>query len=202
MRSKHSRSPPIMKVSSPFSAPCLLPVTGASSILAPLPARWQANLRLTVGLMVLESISTAPSRMPSMMPPLPSTTSSIAAVSLTMVQIIPASRAASAGLPATRAPACARAFVFPGVRLKTVTLYPAFTRFSAMGWPIIPRPIKAIDSGISVLLLRHCPLSLALCHLSPVVHLLPRMAVSWAGSSKILNNGPTTADKGLMTKDK
>src|SRR5437667_6657610 len=151
-RSRTSRSPPIMNVSSPFSAPCLLPVTGASSQAAPFPALRQASLRLTLGLIVLESITMAPARRVSRIPPLPVTTSSTAAVSLTMIMTTSAWRAASAGLATTVAPAFSRASALLRVRLNVVTLCPVLTRFRAMGWPMMPRPTKPMDCAMRYLL--------------------------------------------------
>jgi hypothetical protein len=77
----------------------------------------QAILRLTAGLMVLESITIAPERNVSRMPSLPVTTLSTAAESLTMMMTMSASRAASAGDCGHARARRLSAAVFPGVRL-------------------------------------------------------------------------------------
>ncbi len=48
----------------------------------------------------------------------------------------------SAGSFATAAPALARMPHFAGERFQTSSGVPAFARFSAIGWPIVPRPMK------------------------------------------------------------
>ena len=76
-----------------------------------------ARRRILEEALVLESIRMAPGRIVSSTPPFPQTTSSTAALSLTMVTITSASRAASAGLDATRAPARSSGSALLRVRL-------------------------------------------------------------------------------------
>lgn len=63
---------------------------------------------------------------------------------LTIVITTSAPAAASFGEDATAAPCSARGAALDAVRLNTVTGYPAFNRFEAIGAPIVPRPINPI----------------------------------------------------------
>ena len=78
-------SPPTMMVSVPSRAPLSPPLTGASSILTPLAASIAETLRVTLGEMVLMSITTSPPCAPSMTPSRPSMTSLTASESVTIV---------------------------------------------------------------------------------------------------------------------
>src|SRR6185369_9112427 len=80
-----------------------------------------------------------PSLKDSAAPCAPNSTLSTAWVSETQTQTTSAPPAASAGELAARAPST----FLPGVRFHTDTSCPAFTRFSAMGRPMIPRPKNA-----------------------------------------------------------
>src|SRR5205085_11785185 len=55
-----------------------------------------------------------------------------------------ASRMASAGDSAKRAPFLANGLHFSALRFQTVSLYPALRRFDAMPPPMVPRPRKEI----------------------------------------------------------
>src|ERR1041385_163223 len=88
--------------------------------------------------MVLESTMIAPSLTVSAAPCVPNRTLSTAWVSETHTQTTSAPVAASAGDPAKRAPSTSL-----GVRFHTDTSCPAFTRFNAIGRPMIPKPKNA-----------------------------------------------------------
>ncbi len=88
------------------------------------------------------SISTVPGRTPSNTPFGPASTSSTSGESGTIVMTTVASRATSAGLPATCAPARASVSTGPRLRLCTTSVWPALIRLSAIGRPIRPRPMK------------------------------------------------------------
>src|SRR5580765_4147911 len=75
----------------------------------------------------------------------PKSTTSTAFVSETHIQTTSAPLAASAGDSAVRAPS----ILLPGVRFQTATSFPAFTRFAAIGRPIMPSPKNATRIAIS-----------------------------------------------------
>ena len=72
-------------------------------------------------------------------PSLPKITCSTASVSETQSHTTSAPCAAAAGVGAIAAPST----ILPGVRFHTVTSWPAFTRFVAIAWPMIPNPRNA-----------------------------------------------------------
>jgi len=69
-------------------------------------------------------------------------TASIAAPSASIRMTTSHCLKTSADAPATRAPAAASGAHFAGERFQTRSGAPAFTRLSAMGSPIAPRPMK------------------------------------------------------------
>src|SRR5579864_3096373 len=89
--------------------------------------------------MVLESITTTPCWSDGSTPSGANSRRSTAAVSATHIQMTSAFLAASAGEIAVRAPSTG----CPALRFHTATSCPAFTRFAAIGRPIIPKPRKA-----------------------------------------------------------
>src|SRR6266851_3362233 len=132
-------SPPAIKMSVPFSAPDFDPVTGASTYLAPRAFTRSPNFLVAEGEIVLESTTTMPSLSDSSTPCGPNKTCSTALVSETHIHTTSAPLAASAGDAAMRAPSTS----LPGERFQAATSWPAFSRFAAIGRPIIPRPKKA-----------------------------------------------------------
>src|SRR5439155_23042235 len=110
------------------------PVTGESTHWTPFPCTRWANLVVADGEIVLESAMITPSVNDCSTPSAPNTTLSTAAVSETQSHTTSAPCAASAGEVAGRAPST----TFPGVRFQNETSCPAFTRFVAIAWPMIP----------------------------------------------------------------
>ncbi len=131
--------PPTMNSSCADSAPTFDPVTGASTNSAPLARTRAAKSSVASGAMVLESTTVTPGRSTDSTPPGPKSTLSTALVSATHIQTTSASFAASAGVAAVRAPS-----TLFGERFHTVTSCPAFTKFAAIGRPMIPNPKYAI----------------------------------------------------------
>ena len=118
-RSNCSASPPTMMLSVPRAAPSLPPLTGASSMWAPFSASFPAMAWVWMGLMVLQSMTSAPSRRPWMAPSGPNRTSSTSGVSLTQTTITSHRAASSAGLPAARAPLSTNGSILAAVRFQT-----------------------------------------------------------------------------------
>jgi hypothetical protein len=79
-----------------------------------------------------------------MTPSGPRITASTSGVSLTQVMMTSAARAASRGDAARRAPALATGSSRSRVRLCTVTVWPALSKFAAMAAPMVPMPINAM----------------------------------------------------------
>src|SRR5258708_26001276 len=131
--------PPTIKISVPFSAAILDPVTGASRSSQPCSCKSNINCKLAEGEMVLESTTMVPLPSPSTAPCGPKITCLTALVSETQGHTPSLPLAASAGVRAVLAPGTSG----PGVRFQTVTSCPALARFVAMGRPIIPNPKKA-----------------------------------------------------------
>ena len=73
-------------------------------------------------------------------------TRSTSGVSGSIVMTMVDARATSAGEPAAVAPAAASSSTAPRLRLCTVNVCPAFSRWPAIGLPITPKPIKPMSS--------------------------------------------------------
>ena len=125
-----------------------LPVTGASSNSRPCCAASPASSAIHAGLTVLDSMRIASEPAAASAPSLPSQTAREAASSASMLMMIEAPFAASAGVDARRAPASTNACAFAAVRLYTTTENPAFSRFAAMPPPIVPSPSIATVSAM------------------------------------------------------
>ena len=134
-------SPPTIKTSSPFSAPHVPPVTGASRYSTPRAAASAAIRFARTTDTVLESTSTLPRRNASRAPP-PHSTASSAAGSLTMVIKISACAAASRALDATFAPDFANSSVLLLVRFHMTTGNSAFSKIQRHGPSHQPQPDK------------------------------------------------------------
>jgi hypothetical protein len=141
---KTAASPPTMMVRVPSRAPVSPPLTGASSILTPFAANEAETLLVTLGEMVLMSISTSPSCAPSATPPLPRTTSFTASESVSIVMTTSTRSAVAFGEGEDDAPAETSSSTPGLLLLQTVRSNPDFSRFRAMGLPIIPSPMKPI----------------------------------------------------------
>lgn len=94
------------------------------------------------------SISSAPDLTFSRMPSGPYAMASTCGEAGTIVITTLASRTASAIEPAAVPPAAARRSSLSCSSVKPVTSYPALTRFSDMGEPMMPRPIHAIEGRV------------------------------------------------------
>src|SRR5919112_790897 len=147
-RPKSSSLPPTMMESVPSMAPTSPPLTGASSIEAPRSSASPASSSVTTGEIVLMSTIRAPSLTPSSTPSSPASTSSTCGESGSMVMIMSDRSAPSLGFSATVAPS--RSSAFSRVRLYATSSWPASMRFSAIGLPMIPSPIKPTASAMSL----------------------------------------------------
>src|SRR5215203_3073303 len=140
-RSKSSSLPPTMMERVPSMAPTSPPLTGASSIEAPRSWALSANSSVTTGEIVLISTTRAPSLTPSSTPSSPASTSSTCGESGSMVMMM-------SDCSATVAPSSSSAF--SRVRLYATRSWPASMRFSAIGLPMIPSPMKPTVSAMSL----------------------------------------------------
>ena len=132
-----------MKTSSPFSAPQVPPVTGASRKSMPRSAHRAASRRASSGETVLESMNRLPRFSASSAPCAPNITSSSAGGSLTMVISTSTCAASSRGFAASFAPSRTRSSAFDFVRFHTTSGNPAFSKLRPMGLPISPSPIRS-----------------------------------------------------------
>ncbi len=121
IRANVASSPPTMIDSDPLTAPISPPLTGASSIVAPLDATTAARRVVAAGEMLLMSMTTALGRSAETTPCGPVRTSSTSGVSGSMVMTIGARRATSAGDPAAVAPDATSSSTGPRLRLCTTS---------------------------------------------------------------------------------
>ncbi len=147
--SKTALSPPTMIESAASIAPCSPPDTGASSIFTPLAASALPTFCDTIGEIVDMSAKISPGFAPSMMPSLPSATSSTSGEFGSIVMRTSDCAATSRGVPADFAPAPTSSSTGPRLRLWTTSGYPALRRFLAMGRPMIPRPMNPITCAMA-----------------------------------------------------
>ena len=148
---KSSSDPPAMITSVPVSALGGPPETGASIMPVPWSARSRWAMRRDVsGSAVEKSTSIFPSARPSTNLPSPNSRSSSAAVLKTHVKMTSQSRASSAGLPASFAPAAKNGGSRSLFRAQTVRGRPCFSRRCAIAPPICPRPMKP-SRGVPVI---------------------------------------------------
>ena len=137
-RSSASAGPAAITDSFPAAATSGRPSTCADTKPCPAPACAAASRSVSATLTVLHDTCSTPGPADST-PPAPEVTASTAASFASMLNTMPA-RAASAGLPATRAPRAASASAFPALRFHTVTRCPASSSRPAIPDPICPRP--------------------------------------------------------------
>ena len=143
-------SPPTKKVNVPSFAPFWPPDTGASRKAMPRSESLAAMSRAASAAMVEVSITIAPRAAPPTVPRSPRWTSSTCGASGTEETMTSLARPTSAGSRTARAPGTSRAnaSAFSKCRVATVSRKPAFARFLAMPWPMVPRPIKPTDCCI------------------------------------------------------
>ncbi len=138
-RSTSSASPPIITDRVPSAAPVVPPLTGASTARTPRSSARSASDRAVTGSMLLMSTYTDPS---SMAGRISSATASTCAGVRSTVMTTSRPATASAALPAAWPPDPANDSSRSSARSKPWTSWPAARRFSAIGSPIRPRPMK------------------------------------------------------------
>ena len=140
---------PTMRSRVPFSAPFLLPVTGASTKSSPWARARASMLRAWSGPMVLKSTSSCPFRAVESRPSGPARTDSSAAGVATQVHAASTSDISCAGVSATLTPSGRRGAARSAVRFHTVTWKPLVARFFAIRDPHQPEPEKPhpLDAG-------------------------------------------------------
>ena len=142
--SKSAASPPTMMDSTALRAPASPPETGASSIRKPFSRACSARAAVTSGRMLEKSMTRVPGSACSKTPPSPARTPSTSGESGTITATTSAPLTASAIEPAARPPASTSGWSRSGERLTPQTSKPAFCRWTDMGWPMMPRPMKAM----------------------------------------------------------
>src|SRR5262245_51265060 len=141
-RSKASSAPPTMKVSVAACAPATPPDTGASTMASPFARAAWATSRAVSTSMVEESMSSVPGATAASTPPSLRSTSRTCSPARSMVITASASLHVSAiDCTFVPRPAASRA---PASSLtsKPETAWPILIRFSAIGSPILPSPMK------------------------------------------------------------
>src|SRR3954471_21451927 len=133
-----------MMASVAFFAPTSPPLTGASISVAPFSLSCFANSRVALGEIVEWSTTIVPRFTASMIPRSPRITCSTSGVSGTQMKTTSAFAAAAAGLSTHVAPRFVSSVDRPFVREFTSSGRPAFSRWPAIGWPMIPRPMNAM----------------------------------------------------------
>src|SRR5258706_5585912 len=136
-------APPIMIVSAAFLAPTSPPDTGASRYSQPSSLTRLAYFLVSIGEIELMSTTIFPFDRPSATPPAPNNTFSTSGVSGTMVMMMSAFCAASLALAHPVPPAAVNSWGTP-LRECRKSLCPPLIRLSAMGLPMMPRPINPI----------------------------------------------------------
>ncbi|CAM5204780.1 hypothetical protein CDEN61S_02802 [Castellaniella denitrificans] len=131
-----------MKVSVPATAPPVPPDTGASIMRMPRCAAAAETLRADSGAMVLHSSTSVPRVMAVSRPSSPRYRPSTWRLAGSMVTIRSAPATASAAEAAAVAPDWTRAWTACGTRSKTRSVWPAFSRFCAIGPPMWPSPMN------------------------------------------------------------
>lgn len=138
-----------MKVSVPAAAPPVPPDTGASTNAPPPPRTSSPNACALAGSMVLESITIAPAARPASTPFSCVSTARTCAAAGSIVTTNAAPAAASRGEAATCAPPSFTRRSASSLRSNACTSWPAFSRLSAIGAPMWPKPIKPIFIVVS-----------------------------------------------------
>ncbi len=133
-----------MKVSVPAAAPPVPPDTGASMNAPPCARTSSPTACALAGSIALESISSAPGASPASTPSgaVNAARTCAAAGSIVITQAAPA--AASRADAATCAPPSLTSRSASSLRSNACTSWPAFTRLSAIGAPMWPRPMNPI----------------------------------------------------------
>src|SRR6478735_11085868 len=141
--SKSAASPPTMMDSAAFFAPASPPETGASRMRNPRSFASFASSAVTSGRIEEKSMIRVPGLALSNTPPSPASTSRTWGESGTMTATTSASRTASAIEVAPLPPTAISASILSWLRSLPMTSNPAFTRWPAIGPPMMPRPMKA-----------------------------------------------------------
>ena len=136
--SRASSGPEASTSSSPCSAGCLLPRTGASRNTMPRCSARSAHRSVPAIPIVLIWIHVTPSGAPANAPSSPSIDAITASASASIVTIACAPLAASAGVDARVAPTSVRGSAFSADRFQARTPTPARAMFRAIGRPIVP----------------------------------------------------------------
>ena len=134
-------SAPTMMLSRPCSASTGVRASGASTKRTPLAASSSRIFAVVAGSLVDVSMTMSPLRATDAMPSLPLTISSTCGAPVTHRNTMSASRATSAFVFTSFAPAASRSS--SGLRLRftrTASGKPLVTRFFAMPWPMRPMP--------------------------------------------------------------
>mmetsp|Transcript_23594 Transcript_23594/g.76745 ORF Transcript_23594/g.76745 Transcript_23594/m.76745 type:complete len:205 (+) Transcript_23594:364-978(+) len=135
-------SPAHKKMSCPSMAGFFDPDTGASRKRPPL-AVMASPIALDVAASTVETSTYAlPAAMPSTTPPASNATFFATSGSASIANVMEHDLMTSAGVAACVAPAATASAHLSGVRFHTVTWFPALSRLSAMGVPMIPMPTK------------------------------------------------------------
>src|SRR5262245_26965472 len=141
---KSSAEPPTMMASVPSTARGTPPDTGASTKRSPRSTAAAATRRETPGSIVDMSTQSVPLRAAARTPPSPEYADSTLGDDGSIVTTTSAVATTSAALAAAVIPAAAAACTAAGFMSKALTANPFFTRFFAMGSPIVPTPMNPI----------------------------------------------------------
>ena len=143
--------PPIMNTSVAAFAPISAPEVAESTISTSLVASARAVSTVIQGSHDDVSIKSSPPSKPSIKPFLPSATSRTYSPDGSIVTTTSAACATSRGVGATTMFECAAASrsAFARSTSSTVSEWPAFARWPAIGVPITPRPMKPMRIAIN-----------------------------------------------------
>src|SRR5688572_25537790 len=148
--------PPIMMVSAAFFAPTSPPETGASRYSQPSSLMRCANFLVSIGEIELMSTTILPFDKPSATPLAENSTLSTSGVSGSIRMMISAFCATSFALPRAAPPAAVSSCGTP-LREWRCSLCPPLIRFSAMGLPMMPRPMNPMSLIIPPKLIKTRP---------------------------------------------
>ena len=136
-----------MNVNVPAIAPPVPPDTGASMHAMLLLAAFWVTLREVLAAMVLQSITSVPAGSAASKPgcvPSPQYSASTCWLAGNMLMTTCAPATASSADVAMRAPASPKGLQAAGVKSKPTTVWPALCKLSAMGAPMLPKPMNAM----------------------------------------------------------
>src|SRR5579864_243118 len=136
--------PPTMNVNVPAAAPPVPPETGASTNGLPCFVASSAHALTVAGSIVLESMIVTPFGMPASTPSSAVSTLFTWAAAGSIVITHSTSVTAAFAEPDALAPASTSVCTACAFRSNTLTVWPAFSRLSAIGAPMLPSPMKPI----------------------------------------------------------